>query len=156
MPTFPWRCPWVLRNEKWFCINRQGELRFAAGFNRISDYSEGLAAVARKDDSGLHWGYLDRDGVMVIDTTLDFPGYFRGGLALVHRGANGKVLLDDPEIQHGGSWQYINARGQVVWKIAGLWIREREVPKGSSVLGVVQSLHQWASPFDDQIRQIPF
>lgn len=65
--------------------NAAGSVVIPNNFEDASDFSEGLAAVANKDQFGiLKWGFIDASGKLVIPYTYQKrPGNFHHGLALV-------------------------------------------------------------------------
>ncbi|RIV22434.1 WG repeat-containing protein [Fibrisoma montanum] len=69
-------------------IDSAGNVITDQPYDRILDYSEGLAAV-RKNDM---WGFIDKQGKLVIPCQYEDAGYFSEGLACVKRnGKNGFV-----------------------------------------------------------------
>lgn len=62
-------------------INAKGEYLLPKWGRQGGDFSEGLAPV--KPDSIQQWGYLDRQGKIVIEPRFDRAGHFQEGIALV-------------------------------------------------------------------------
>lgn len=75
---------------------------------RVSDFSEGLAAITVEDGTTGRYGFIDVNGVVAIPIEYDYADSFYGGLALVSKG---------PETG------YINHDGEFVWKTTkwNLW-----------------------------------
>lgn len=92
----------------WF--NRNGNLVIDFQFHNHSNFSEGLAAVALKNEFGEEmWGYINRSGEVVIDFKFSKqPGDFHFGRAIVYP--------RDPE-SAGFYLAYINPHGEVIAKI---------------------------------------
>ncbi|MBT1689869.1 WG repeat-containing protein [Dawidia soli] len=61
-----------------------GKLLLAQSFQKFHQFSEGLAAVAMADQSGVKWGYIDEKGKTIIPFQYTRePGDFSNGLAYV-------------------------------------------------------------------------
>lgn len=80
-------------NGKWNFMTTQGELLSQNGFDRVSDFSEGVAAVS----VGQKYFFIDKQGQQVGTQTFDFAGSFSNGKAKVH--LNNKRY----EIDHEGN-----------------------------------------------------
>lgn len=63
-------------------INTKGERVFEGTYQRVGEFSEGLAPVL----TGGKWGYVDRQGRLAIPARFDCAGAFSEGLALVCSG----------------------------------------------------------------------
>lgn len=74
----------VALTDKGF-VNRKGELLFNKDFYQGSFFSEGLAAVSKKNAGGqIIWGFVDKTGKLVIPYKYSRqPGPFRDGLSFV-------------------------------------------------------------------------
>lgn len=82
-------------------LDENNSLVIPATFEDASNYSEGLAAVCRHEGSQPYWGYIDKEGHVVIDYKYtNVPGDFHDGFAKVTK-KNRKVV-------------FINKEGQVV------------------------------------------
>jgi WG repeat protein len=66
-------------------LNTKGEWSIKPQFDEAHDFSEGLAAVNQggKCHMGGKWGYIDKDGTLVIPYRYDFAGQFTNGHACV-------------------------------------------------------------------------
>lgn len=100
--------------ERWGLIDASGVPIFPPTFTNVSgEFSNGLLAVqvgAREETSpddgfpilvGGKWGYVDREGVFIIEPQFDGAREFSGGLAAV---------------QVGKEWGYIDPEGRIVIK----------------------------------------
>ena len=67
-------------------IDRTGAVKIQTEFDRVYDYSEGLAQVVVGSIIDSKHGYIDRTGKVVIDLQIDVAGPFRDGLAFVKIG----------------------------------------------------------------------
>ncbi|RMG57859.1 MAG: WG repeat-containing protein [Bacteroidetes bacterium] len=90
--------------------NAKGDLIIDFQFHNSSDFSEGLAAVARKNEFGEEiWGFIDASGKVVIDFKYSKkPGDFHFGRA--------KVYPKNPE-DAGFLFAYINPQGEILLKV---------------------------------------
>jgi hypothetical protein len=70
-PSMP-RCKYAL-------IDKTGQVLSDNTFEGVTDFSEGLAAIAV---NGL-WGYVDKNGIIVIPPRFSVAGQFSDGLAVV-------------------------------------------------------------------------
>lgn len=88
--------------------NSKGQIIISPQFDYASVFSEGLAAVAKKNEFGeLKWGYTDVKGNMVIPFKYsNKPSDFGNGLASVV-----PVVVEDFKVA------FINKRGDIVLKI---------------------------------------
>ncbi len=94
---------------KWGYVDGSDRLVIPPRFNKVSEFSEGLAAVwfigendgCEEDpgisgvDGGGAWGYIDRDGAIVIEPRFSRADYFEGGKARVRLGAGGPRAFID-------------------------------------------------------------
>ncbi len=72
-------------------------------------FSEGLAAIWGSEAHGNQYGYIDRDGKVVIPFEYDYAAPFSEGLAYVSKGAS--IWYETNE---DGKFGYIDKAGQVV------------------------------------------
>ena len=82
--------------EKWSYIDRDGKRITMSTFDSARDFSYGFAAVEVKDE----WGFINRDGEMVIKPWLEEVGAF------TPTGLYAKATLDGAEgwIDTTGTW----------------------------------------------------
>ena len=68
-------------------INEQGEQVIdCSQYAEVRDFSSGLAAVAPQEDSeSLHWGFINKEGALVVPCTILVP-YWAGTLNDFHEG----------------------------------------------------------------------
>jgi hypothetical protein len=66
--------------KKYGYVDAKWTIAIKPQFDRALDFSEGMAAVMNKDDSGKErWGFIDATGKMVIPATYKLePGRFSG------------------------------------------------------------------------------
>lgn len=71
-------------NDNYWVINEKGETIFSLPEKHIffSNYTEGLAVVRNKKD----YGYVDKDGKIVINCQFDYAEPFKNGKAIVKQG----------------------------------------------------------------------
>ena len=84
------------KGPKWGFINHSGKFVIQPEFNRVSKFSEGLAAA----DKHNRWGYIDRSGAFVIERQFSYAKPFSAGYAAV---------------QNDGLWGAINKKGVLVF-----------------------------------------
>ncbi len=90
-------------------IDEQGETVIPARYDKALPFAEnGLAAVAindpaSADPAAMHWGYINAEGTLVIEPTLDYATTFCAGLAAVYR---------------NGAYAYINEQGESVIELS--------------------------------------
>lgn len=89
-------------------IDETGKLIIPLQFMRARPFSEGLAAVSKKDDLGNEkWGFIDKSGKTVIPFQFsNEPFTFKDGVSFIKP-------LDIPDFKYG----LINKNGEVVLKI---------------------------------------
>lgn len=67
-------------------IDSKGSIAIAGSYPKAQDFSEGLAAVAQIDGNILLWGFIDKNGKMVITPKFsNEPGDFNDGYARVQK-----------------------------------------------------------------------
>lgn len=71
------------KNNRWGFRDTIGNVVIAPQFERVHDFSDGLATVKVADKSAEKWGYIDKTGKMVIEPVnyINEPGSFGDGLA---------------------------------------------------------------------------
>jgi len=72
----------VKEGTKYGFIDRSGKVVIAAQFDRVTDFSEGRAAV----QVNKKWGYIDTSGKYVIEPQFDSASVYENGLASVKLG----------------------------------------------------------------------
>jgi hypothetical protein len=84
--------------------DKLGKLKAPAAYEFYHQFSEGLAAVAKRDESGeLKWGFIDTNGKTVVPFRYSRePGNFSQGLAPVF-----------PAVQSAFAYGYIDRTGNV-------------------------------------------
>jgi len=87
----------VYSNKKYGYINEQGQVVIQPRFDRIMNFSEGLAAVLQNS----YWNYIDESGKVVIAVRSPKVRSFSEGLAAV---------------MFGSTYGYIDKKGNVVIK----------------------------------------
>jgi len=106
---------------KYGFIDNKGNIIIPFKYNRLGDFSEGMAAVSTGtffDDGGYgtyegKWGFIDKKGSVVVPLIYDYIGNFSEGLAAVCVG--GEVGYHHPNIgSNGGKWGFIDKKGNVV------------------------------------------
>ncbi|MGL5081057.1 MAG: WG repeat-containing protein [Microcoleaceae cyanobacterium] len=109
----------VSQNEKTRFIDPTGQTVFEVDpqISEVRPFSEGLAAVAfpqdyQPDQVQYKWGYLDRQGKLVIQPQAFFhAGSFSGGLA--------QVQLYDRWIREGVGCDGMGGPGEWIWVLTG-------------------------------------
>ncbi|MFI5151149.1 MAG: WG repeat-containing protein [Bacteroidia bacterium] len=119
--------------ERWGFINPEGKLIIPFQFEKVADFSEGMAAVCLNGQ----WGFVNTKGEIVIvpkfDDDFEHTLGFKGGLALIHQNGligfidkSGKQVVpavyskarDFSEglapVKVGERWGYINTAGKIV------------------------------------------
>ena len=98
---------WVRKGEGYAFINKQGQVVFNLARGLVAqNFSEGLAVAFREGPDSLPvYGFIDKEGKVVIPLQYEQAYQFEGGLARV-------TLKGEPE----GIGAYIDRTGHVVWK----------------------------------------
>lgn len=81
-------------------FDSKGTIVIAGTYPEAHDFSEGLAAVAQRNGNILLWGFIDKNGKMIIDPKFSIePGDFNDGYARVQK--------------KDGMYCFINTSGEV-------------------------------------------
>ena len=109
---------------KWGFIDVRGRVVIPAIYQKVGDFSQGLAPVQEKTD-GL-WGFIDQTGQMVIAPRFNTAGLFSNGLAEVSFDEKIVRLSENAVSQESVKIGYINRKGQVVWQelIGDVWLKK--------------------------------
>ena len=103
----------------WGYADENGKVIIKPQFSKALPFSEGLAAVAIKENYSDKWGFIDKTGKIIIPAVLkNFPSSFSEGLAVVKTESGKMVYIDktgktvSPEfyqcnVFHGG-YAFIN------------------------------------------------
>ena len=84
----------VCLNDKWGFIDKSGRLVIPCKYDDSGSFSEGLAEVGLKDESGYYkYGFIDKSGTEVIPCMYYYARPFHDGRALI--GLNGKYGFID-------------------------------------------------------------
>ena len=75
-------------------LNTRGEWSIKPQFDEGRDFSEGLAAVNQgaRCHGGGKWGYIDKDGTLIIPIQYDYAGRFKQGRACVEEAKEWKLI----------------------------------------------------------------
>ena len=99
----------VSRNGKYFFIDENGK-SIIGSFEEARDFSDGLAAVRNK----AFWGYINKDGKVVINFQFDDADMFSCGLAAVvnnnrlsYIDKTGKTVIKSNVFENISSWRPI-------------------------------------------------
>jgi hypothetical protein len=111
-----------------FVIDRRGHEVFRIDWDEIRPNSEGLAAV-RKDRK---WGFVDRDGRVVIEPQYDSVTSFREGLAGFELGREDVNLGSGLTWSRSGPCGFLDRSGNVV--IPANWVHVRPFREGRAVV----------------------
>jgi hypothetical protein len=80
----------------WGYVNTDGKIEIAARFATAGPFSNGLAVVGFKSNSGgIEFGYIDRNGVLVIPARFGLASGFSDGLAVVADSVDGPYYYID-------------------------------------------------------------
>lgn len=119
-------------------------------FDRIEEFSEGLAAVKvlpkekpQPDWLGLtgeKWGFINTEGELVIPAKFTAVGQFSHGLAPVYVGGDCDVCTGP----RGGRWGYINQEGRLV--IEPQFRRAESFSEGLATVSFDGSTYGWIDP----------
>lgn len=82
------------KTKKYGFINEQGAYVAKPQFLKAHDFCEGLAAVKVATDDGEKWGFIGKDGKMVIEAKFGRePGDFHNGYSVLTKNNGWKTLL---------------------------------------------------------------
>jgi hypothetical protein len=70
-------------NFKWGFIDESGKIIINAQFDRVGDFSEGLAMIGNEGSPKMLFGYINKKGEMTINPQFDQANEFIDGMALV-------------------------------------------------------------------------
>ena len=85
----------LYQDGKYGFLDPEGKTAITTSYEKASDFSEGLAAVAVKDGDQLYWGFIDIEGNTVIEPKFsERPDDFHDGRAVVRK-KNGKYVYID-------------------------------------------------------------
>lgn len=106
----------VKGEKKWGFINKSGEMvikpaydldededYFEIGYNKVMSFSNGLAAVQIGRKNERKWGYIDKNGKIVIEPQFAKAYGFSEGLAAVRIGNS-----------DNGKWGFIDSKGKFI------------------------------------------
>lgn len=98
---------YVKIDDEHFYIDKTGKIVLRASKGNYlaccDDFTEGFAKIITRNNK---WGYIDKQGKVVIKPQFDAAEEFSEGLAAVNRGAD--------KTYSGGRWGYIDKTGRVV------------------------------------------
>lgn len=76
-------------------MNENGAIVKKGTYYSVSSFSEGLCAVSIKNGNEILWGYIDKNGEMVIPNVYsNKPGDFREGFAIATKKNGKRVFID--------------------------------------------------------------
>jgi hypothetical protein len=98
---------WTVRSDLrgFACLDEEARPAIVRRFHNVQPFSEGLAAVAEL--GATKWGYIDRDGGVVIPARFDEAYAFSEGRAVVRIGKEHRLIdrdgafVGDPFASHG-------------------------------------------------------
>jgi KWG Leptospira. len=93
---------WVVsKNEAPIAINEKGEIKInLKDAQTVAIFKEGLAAFSIVDSSGLKWGFVDKEGKVVINPQFSSADNF----------CNDKCAVENAD----GKWGYIDKDGKII------------------------------------------
>lgn len=112
----------VLDNAAPTAINKQGNIQIILrDVEEVRIFKEGLAAISvyDKTDASLKWGFINRNGILVIQPQFVFASNFRNDRCAVHNEKNQWGFIDKSgnvvvEYQYDTVFAYANDRAIVV------------------------------------------
>ncbi len=91
----------VTENGPPTAINSKGEIKVTLqDAERVNIFNEGLAAFSVIDSSGEKWGFINKDGKVVINPQFKNVGRFSEGICAVEN--------------HEGKWGFIDKQGKII------------------------------------------
>jgi len=74
--------------EKWGFLDKEGNIKINAQFDYAYPFSEGLAAVSKKNNENAEtlWGFVNKKGEIAINYQFKWVGKFNNGLAIASDG----------------------------------------------------------------------
>lgn len=108
----------VVNHDRGGFIDQTGAVRIPLCFDKVSEFSEGLARFER---DGL-WGYLDTTGAVAIEPKFPWAGMFSEGFA--------RVQVTGTSLGYDGRWGFISRSGEVV--IAPVYKRSYDDESGEA------------------------
>lgn len=92
---------WVSQNDRIMAINTKGEIVINLP-NVISaqNYTEGLAAFSTSAQNGSYWGFMDKEGNVVVNPQFEIVDFFNEGKCAVKN--------------NQGKWGYIDKTGKII------------------------------------------
>lgn len=78
-------------NQKWGCIDRQGNVKVLFNYDEISSFSEGYARVVFEGKEGI----IDKNNVLIKDCIFDKVGKIKNGVAIIsYKGRFGLINMN--------------------------------------------------------------
>jgi hypothetical protein len=93
--------------NKWGFIDKTGRVRIRPQFDEVEDFGpDGIAAVGKAvNDDVFKYGFINRQGQIVIGFKFDSAGSFWGGL--------GEISIREPK--GNDKWGYVDVSGKIIW-----------------------------------------
>lgn len=141
--------------SKWGYIDSKGVIVIPAKFEEAEDFSDGLACVCIKTDTGDKYGFIDKSGKFIIESRFSIhPGDFHDGKAVVQK-RNGKYVLlsKDGSIsttEYSNIWPFLDgyALAETGFKKVLLNIKEDQV----EVKGRLESFPGYMNSLRSHVR----
>lgn len=93
---------WISVKKKFGIINLNGQIIMLQNdFIEVKSFSEGVAAVAVKIENKAKWGFVNKNGVFVINPIYDAAQDFSEGLAVV--GQVQEPIINEPVTSESGN-----------------------------------------------------
>ena len=99
---------------KYGYMNKEGKVVIQPKYDKVTDFSEGLAAV-RLGENRIEgrWGFIDKQGNVIIDFKFFDVKPFKNGLAWVYEADESGYSYKWTKKEN---WGYIDKTGKYVWK----------------------------------------